>query len=67
VGVGQVRFQPNGFSQSRSSGTPFLFCHEHEAKLEMGIPIIRLQCNSRSTFLNGGIQIADTKKGSGEL
>jgi hypothetical protein len=44
-----------------------LFRHEHEAKLEMGVSIIRLQCNSRPTFLNGGIQIADTKKGSGEL
>jgi hypothetical protein len=31
----------------------------------MGIPIIRLQCNGRPTLLNGGIQIADTKKGSG--
>jgi hypothetical protein len=55
VGVGQIRLQSNGLSQSRSGSTPFLFCHEHEAKLEMGIPIIRLQCNGRPTLLNGGI------------
>ena len=67
MSVGQIRFQPDGLSQSGSGGPPFLFRHEHEAKLEMSVPIIRLQCNGRLTFLNGGIQIADTKKGSGQF
>jgi hypothetical protein len=63
--MSQIRFQPNGFFQSGSSGTPFLSPHEHETKLEMSVPIIRLQFNRGPAFLDSGIKIADTKKSSG--
>ena len=61
--VSQIRVQSDCFSQSGSGGPPFLFRHEHETQLEMGVPIIRLQCNRRTAFLNRGIHIADTRKG----
>ena len=65
VRVGQIRFQSDCLAQSGSGGPPFLFRHEHETQLEMGVPVIRLQCNRRAAFLNRCIHIADTGKGSG--
>jgi hypothetical protein len=63
----QIRLQSYRLFQGGSGRAPILFRREHQAKLEMRVPIIRLERDGGATFINGGIQIADTKEGLGQF